>query len=165
MTYSMSHIGLTVADLPAAEEFYRRVFGMEVLVREVRDGVAWRSLDRPVGWSEAARLGVRIQMVVLTRDEFAIALDEGTELGRPTHLGLFVDPTEYDRILSQVKRDGLERRETSTRRFLFADPFRVLWEVQSDHMLLTAKDMGMGWIGTDGTVHSGRETGGTDARS
>jgi catechol 2,3-dioxygenase-like lactoylglutathione lyase family enzyme len=165
MAYLMSHIGLTVPDLLAAEEFYRRVFSMEVLVREVRSGSAWRSLDPAIEWAEAARLGLHIHMVVLTRDQFAVALDKGSELGRPTHLGLFVNPPEYELILTEVKRDGLERRETSSSRFLFADPFRVLWEVQSERKLLTAEDMGMGWISVDGTVHPGRRIGGTDART
>jgi catechol 2,3-dioxygenase-like lactoylglutathione lyase family enzyme len=163
MAYLMSHVGLTVPDLRGAEAFYGRVFGMEVLVREIRDGSAWRSLDPAIGWTEAARLALHIHMVVLTRDQFAVALDEGIELGRPTHLGLFVEPTEYDSILTEVKRDGLELRETSTRRFLFADPYRVLWEVQSEPRLLTAKDMNMGWVSADGAVHADDTREGTHA--
>ncbi|MDA5279818.1 VOC family protein [Streptomyces sp. NPDC054904] len=155
MAYRASHIGLTVSDLAAAETFYRRCFGMGVLVREIHDGSSWRSLDPAIGWDEAAALGLDIRMVVLTRDDLALALDVGSELGRPTHVGLFLSPGEYARVLAEVGRMGLDLRETSPTRFLFADPFAVLWELQSEPRLLTARDMGMGWLDAAGGTHVG----------
>jgi catechol 2,3-dioxygenase-like lactoylglutathione lyase family enzyme len=81
------HIALFVPDLRAAEDFYGRVFGMDLLFREsdVDGEESWYALPPDKGWQDAERAGIDLAMVALKRDAFVLALFRGAP--KPGTLG------------------------------------------------------------------------------
>ena len=70
MTLICGHVAIYVHDLRAAEEFYRRAFGMGLLFRETRrEGDDWYALRPHVDWDGAEARGIQIGMVALRRDD------------------------------------------------------------------------------------------------
>lgn len=108
MTYnSVTHVALHVGSLPEAEEFYRELFGMDVVLRE--------------------------EIVMFTRDAFSLALEptEKTvgEGGPLAHVGLFVDEREMERLDHEAKRLGCKVARVRPDLLVFWDRFGVQWEI------------------------------------
>jgi catechol 2,3-dioxygenase-like lactoylglutathione lyase family enzyme len=126
------YIALFVPDLRAAEDFYRRVFGMDVLFRESNlDGEgSWSTLPSEKGWEDAETAGVELAMVALKRDKFVLALFRGTPQPGTVHEVCFgLDADEIEAVWARLREDviSLEHRE----RFLqFDDPFGFRWTLQ-----------------------------------
>jgi catechol 2,3-dioxygenase-like lactoylglutathione lyase family enzyme len=72
------HIALFVPDLPAAETYYRTVFGMDLVGREVlqNDGL-WYSLPVDKNWQAAQAAGIVPGMSALRSGSFVLALFHG----------------------------------------------------------------------------------------
>lgn len=130
------HIALFVPDLRAAEEFYRRIFGMDLLLRESEvDGEeSWYTLPPEKGWEDAEMAGVELAMVALKRDEFVLALFRGA----PQHgtvceicFGLAADEIE---MVQAKLRDEPISSENSERWLRFDDPFGPRWTLQEPHV-------------------------------
>ena len=75
------HIALLAGDdLRGAEEYYRRLFDFEVVLREGPlepggpDAELWGQLPPDRTWDDAEKAGVEIGMVALERDEVILAL-------------------------------------------------------------------------------------------
>ena len=73
------------ADLRAAENAYRRLFGIDaILFREGRLAAGeWATLPLGKGWEDADAAGIEVGMVALRRDEFVLALFQGTRQPAP----------------------------------------------------------------------------------
>jgi len=65
---AIDHVGIAVADLDEAAEFYRRVFGMRVVHEEVNEEQGVREAMLAVGDSDA-----RVQLLAPLRPDSAIA--------------------------------------------------------------------------------------------
>ncbi len=74
------YIALYVPDVRAAEAFYRRAFGMDVVTRESERDGEWWTLPAGKSWDDAVAAGVDLGMVALRRDKLVLALF----LGAPT---------------------------------------------------------------------------------
>lgn len=130
------HIALFVPDLRAAEEFYRRIFGMDLLFRESEVGgeESWYTLPPEKGWEDAEMAGIELAMVALKRDEFILALFRGA----PQHgtvceicFGLAADEIEMVQARLRDEPISSEHRERWLR---FDDPFGFRWTLQEPHV-------------------------------
>jgi len=151
-----SHFGITVADVIEAERFYCALFQMKVFVREVRTGTGWRSLEAGITPEDAAANGLDIGMVVLERDGLGIALSAESE-ERPTffeHIAFSVEPRTFAGLRERAISLGCQMQRCTPRRFVFLDPYGMVWEFMDQDRLYSAKDMGYGWVSGDGTEYS-----------
>ena len=104
------HIALFVPDLLAAEEFYRRVFAMDILFREsdVDGDENWHTLPRGKGWSDAARAGVELAMVALKRGEVVLALFLGNpQRGTVREICFGLPPDEIETIRARLREEAI----------------------------------------------------------
>jgi len=130
VAFVCKYVALYVPDLRAAEDFYRRVFGVEPLFREAeRDGQWWAVPDGRT-WDDVLAAGVEIRMTALRRDALVLALFHGEPRPGTVHeVSIGLDPSEIEG-LGERPPDGLrivERREGFLR---FDDPFGFRWVVQ-----------------------------------
>jgi catechol 2,3-dioxygenase-like lactoylglutathione lyase family enzyme len=119
-----------VPDLRAAEAFYRRALGVDVLFRETEREGDWWSLPAERGWDDAAAAGVEIEMVALRRDDFVLALFRGAPTpGTLYEVSIGLDPEEIERLTRQPPNglDIVEHRDGFLR---FDDPFGFRWVLQ-----------------------------------
>jgi catechol 2,3-dioxygenase-like lactoylglutathione lyase family enzyme len=130
MSHDFHHLAMYVNDLRKAEDFYRDVFGMGVLFREVEtsDG-EWYTLRSGTGWDEAEAAGVEIAMVALQRDGFTLAVFEGEpQPGTVVEIGISVATDEVDEIDRRLPDDAT-RLHHEHGEVYFADPFGFRWNV------------------------------------
>lgn len=130
------HVALFVPDLRAAEDFYRRIFGMDVLFRESDlDGEeSWFTLPIAKGWDDAEIAGIELAMVALERDEFVLALFRGTpQPGTVLEVcfGLAVDEIETVRARLREEVITADHGKCWLR---FDDPFGFRWTLQEPHV-------------------------------
>jgi catechol 2,3-dioxygenase-like lactoylglutathione lyase family enzyme len=149
-----THIGLVLPDIRQAEDFYRSLFGMEVVCREAITPAGWKTLDQSIGWERANELGLDIAMIVLAKLPFALAIERSNagEVVAPSHTGLFIAEPAFSKVKTEVLQMGLPYKSDIPQRFVFTDPFQVWWEITSDTKLYTARDRGAGWIDADGQI-------------
>jgi catechol 2,3-dioxygenase-like lactoylglutathione lyase family enzyme len=130
------YIALFVPDLRATEDFYRRIFGKELLFREsdVDGDDGWYTLPPEKGWEDAEMAGIEFAMVALKRDGFVLALFRGA----PQHgtvceicFGLAADEIETVRPRLRDEPISSEHRERWIR---FDDPFGFRWTLQEPHV-------------------------------
>lgn len=124
------YIALFVPDLHAAEDFYRRLFGMDLLFREAKIGEDWATLPLEKGWEDAEAAGIELAMVALKRDDFVLALFQGALRGGTVLefcFGLAADQIEVVRARLPIDSTTLEYREGFLR---FDDPFGFRWTLQ-----------------------------------
>jgi catechol 2,3-dioxygenase-like lactoylglutathione lyase family enzyme len=78
MNCSLRHIALFIPELWMAERYYQSIFDMELIGREAElvDGL-WYTLPFDKGWDDADAAGVKLDMLALRKDEFALALFKG----------------------------------------------------------------------------------------
>lgn len=82
---TVGHIALFVPDLRKAENFYKYVFGMQLLMREaVLDDHKWYTLPKDKGWDDAVAAGIELGMTALRRDAFNLALFQGKPVPEDT---------------------------------------------------------------------------------
>ena len=123
-----THLALRVEDLQKAEAFYTNLFGLEVAFREAETSDGWRTLPQDKSWADAQAAGIELDLVMLHREVFALALVKTDALaigGSLDHIGLQVDEEELGRLRKQAANLGCELVADLT----FDDPFRVRWEI------------------------------------
>lgn len=124
-----SHVALYVDDLRAAERFYTRALAADVLFREAVDASGvWRTLPLEAGWDEAARAGIDLHMVALTRDRLVFPVFLGPTA--PRIIGLEVAGEEIEEMRRRLP-DEAEVLASDEEQIVFADPFEVQWQVRS----------------------------------
>lgn len=130
MAHDFRHLALYVNDLRRAETFYRGVFAMEVLFREVETPEGeWYTLRPDEGWEEAEAVGVDIAMVALQRDDFTLAVFHGEpQPGTVVEIGITVALDEVEEIERRLPEDATRIRHEHGEVY-FADPFGFRWNV------------------------------------
>jgi catechol 2,3-dioxygenase-like lactoylglutathione lyase family enzyme len=125
---SIRHIALFVSDLRAAEDFYRNVFDMQVIMREAeRDDGQWYTLRADKGWEDATAAGIGLDMVALKRGDFVLALFRGHPTGGAVlEIGLRLASEEIAAILDGLP-SGVKRLEDDDLKF--TDPFGFTWSL------------------------------------
>jgi catechol 2,3-dioxygenase-like lactoylglutathione lyase family enzyme len=129
------HVALHVPDLEHAEEYYRRVFDLDVVTREalssgnLTDDDTWAQLPHPATWDDARRAGLEIQMVGLRRGDLLLALFPGHP--RPGTVFLIAVVATVEEIASVRGRlpddTAIEVDEDDALTFL--DPFGFRWQL------------------------------------
>jgi catechol 2,3-dioxygenase-like lactoylglutathione lyase family enzyme len=130
VAFVCNYLALYVPDLQAAEDFYRRVFGVDVLFRETERDGEWWTLPAETAWHEAVAADIEVGMVALRRGSFVLALFPGTPQRGAVHevsIGLGAD--EIDSLRAHPP-DGLHLLEQSNRFMRFEDPFGFRWVLQ-----------------------------------
>ena len=148
MNSSLRFIALVVADLRAAERYYRSLFDMELIGREAElaDGL-WYTLPFDKGWDEARAAGIELGMLALRKDEFVLALFRGdAPPGQIIVIGLSMLTEEMARVRArlpgdtQVIEDALDRLE-------FRDPYQIVWQISVPGVeFRTAGDFANRWL-------------------
>lgn len=132
--HSFTHAALRVERLREAESFYCRLFGVEVAFREAETADGWRTLPEAVDWEAAEGAGVSVGLVMLCRDGIRLALeaaDVAADEGRLSHLGLYLDEAELERLRSVAVETGCEVALDRADALILDDPFGVRWELNT----------------------------------
>ncbi len=129
----ISHIALTVADLPEAERYYAELFDLAVAFREVECADGWRTLRAGTGWPEAAAAGYAPGLGVLCGGGLTLALEAGPggPSGRLSHVGLLVSTEQLTVLRARLARLGGAVDTERSDLVVFDDRFGVRWEVAS----------------------------------
>jgi catechol 2,3-dioxygenase-like lactoylglutathione lyase family enzyme len=148
VTLVCKYVALHVPDLRAAERFYCEVFGLEVRFRESKaaDG-GWYTLRSPLGWDEAARRGISVDMLALDRDGFTLALVPGTPpAGALYEVCIGAAPVEIAELRARAERSATVL-DSEREWFRFRDPFGFCWSVQSfDAPFRSSGELAERWI-------------------
>lgn len=136
MSYQgVTHLALRVGDLQKAEASYSNLFGLEVAFREAKTSDGWRTLPQDKSWADAQAAGIELDMVMLHREGFVLALaktDTPAIGGILDHIGLQVDEEELVRLRKQAANLGYELLIDNPETFVFEDSFRVRWEITTE---------------------------------
>ena len=131
---SYTHVALCVEGLREAESFYCDLFGLEVAWREAETPQGWYTLPEPAGWDEAARAGIDLGIVMLYRDGMRLALEAVDRVGgndQLSHLGLFADEDELQRLRRVAPTLGCTIVHDGEAALIFDDIFGVRWELNT----------------------------------
>ena len=130
MISSLRHIALFVPNLRAAERYYQSVFDMELIGREAElaDGL-WYTLPFDKGWDDADAAGIKLDMLGLRKDEFALALFRGdAPAGQVDVIGLRVPIEEIARVRARLP-GGMPVLEDEPDYLEFLDPYQITWQI------------------------------------
>jgi len=128
----VGHIALFVSDLQAAEDFYQRLFDMQLIMRETElDDGLWYTLPPDKGWSDAAAAGIELGMVALQHDTFVLALFQGNPAPAETvlEIGVIMPPAAIAALRDRLPQT-LEIVSHEYGDLLFRDPFGYLWHLR-----------------------------------
>jgi hypothetical protein len=104
---------------------------MDLLFREGRLAADdWATLPLDKDWEDADAAGIELGMVALRRDEFVLALFQGTPQPGTVHEVCFgLEADEIDAVWARLPKDGAPPKHT--RGFLqFDDSFGFRWTLQ-----------------------------------
>jgi catechol 2,3-dioxygenase-like lactoylglutathione lyase family enzyme len=141
MDVRIRHVAVRVADLHAAERFYRRLLDGEVAFREGHRAGEYGDLPDDVGWGDDAT----IETSFVERDEVVLALvrdpDAPTGTGAIDHLNVGVPADDLDALVDRARDLGCEvdaggdgtprvghRVGDPYDRALLHDPYGLTWE-------------------------------------
>ena len=150
MHSSLRFIALVVADLRAAEAYYRSVFDMELVGREApgEDG-QWYTLPFDKDWDDAIAAGIELRMLALRKDEFVLALFAGDAPGGQVYMiGLSMSPAEIAAVRSRLPADTYLRTDAPAR-LDFRDPYGITWQISPGELFRTAGDWAGRWLCLD----------------
>ncbi|HRQ41536.1 MAG TPA: hypothetical protein PLD25_26750 [Chloroflexota bacterium] len=135
---SIRHIALVVPDLRTAEAYYRPLFEMQLIGREVLlDDGLWYTLsfdaaqDKPFdkSWDDAEAAGITPGMVALRKGDFILALFQGERpSGQVFAIGLHMIEDEIARVRAHLPTDATIM-EDSAEALAFRDPYRIMWQI------------------------------------
>ena len=128
---TISHLALFVSDLRRAESFYRRLFEMQLIMREAEqaDG-RWYTLPPDKGWDDAETAGIALDMVALRRDAFVLALFRGKPDPRRTVLEIGVSMPAGDIAAVRGRLpDTVNLVYHEYGDLMFDDPFGYRWHL------------------------------------
>jgi len=148
LSFSCRYIAIHVPDLEAAEDFYRGVFGMDLLFRESEGDGSWYTLRDGLDWAETKRQGISISMVALQRDEFVLALFEGSpHAGTVYEICVALDAPEVEAIEARLPTNAVVE-ESASAWVRFLDPFGFRWAVRdADGSFRSSGEIADRWIG------------------
>jgi len=130
MNCSVRQIALFVPDLRAAERYYQSVLDMELIGREAElaDGL-WYTLPFDKGWDEAEAAGIKLDMLTLRKDEFALSLFRGdATAGQVNVIGLRMPMEEIARVRARLPGDTQVLVDEPD--YLeFRDPYLITWQI------------------------------------
>jgi len=130
MNSSIRHIALFVPDLQTAEHYYQSIFDMELIGREAElaDGL-WYTLPFDKGWDEADAAGIKLDMVGLRKDEFALAFFRGdAPVGQVNVIGLRMPIDEIARVRARLPGDT-QVLEDESDYLEFRDTYLITWQI------------------------------------
>jgi len=107
MNSFIRHIALFVPDLRTAERYYQSVFDMELIGREAElaDGL-WYTLPFDKGWDDADAADIKLDMLALRKDEFALAFFRGdAPVGQINVIGLRMSIEEIAKVRARLPED------------------------------------------------------------
>ena len=131
----LNHIGIRVADIARAEEFYRTFLGMDVLGRARRnDRGEFHTLDAAYDWQAAMQRGEEADVVFLRNGALVLALQRlgrGARLERGVmdHISIRVDAATFNALKGEVLMRSMEVIGQAETAFAFRDPMGVTWEL------------------------------------
>jgi hypothetical protein len=108
---------------------------MDLLFREGRlAGDDWATLPLDKGWEDAEAPGIELGMVALRRDEFVLALFQGTPQPGTVHEVCFgLEADEIDAVWARLPKDGAPPKHR--RGFLqFDDALGFRWTLHEHHV-------------------------------
>ena len=131
--FAIDHVALQVQRLRETEVYYGTLFGMDVAYREARVEGEWRTLPPEASWADADAAGIELELCMLERGAFllALVLDPGTGPGSLLdHISVCVDnAATLDRIRSFTGEMGCRIKDDSPTLLLFVDRYGVHWEI------------------------------------
>jgi hypothetical protein len=114
--------------------FYRSLFSLDVAFREAETQDGWDTLPDAADWDDAERAGINLDLVMLYRDGFRLALEAADAVagnGQLSHVGVFVDEHELTRLREVAPGAGCHLVLDRAQALIFDDPFHVRWELNS----------------------------------
>ena len=129
------HVALHVPDLQRAEEYYRQVFGLDVVTREAVAGASpaedgpWAQLPHMATWEDAKRADIEIRMVGLRGGDLLLALFPGDP--RPGTVFLIAIVASVEEIATVRGRlpDDTAVEADQGDALTFLDPFGFRWQL------------------------------------
>lgn len=130
MTAEVRHIALFVPSLREAEQYYQRLFGMELIGREAHlDDNLWYTLPLDRTWEDAEAAGIELSMLALKRGSLVLALFPGhPKPGQIYMIGLNMPRREISRLRKRLPADA-EVFEDRPRAFTFRDRYAIIWQI------------------------------------
>jgi catechol 2,3-dioxygenase-like lactoylglutathione lyase family enzyme len=147
MIQSVSHIALFVPDLQEAENYYKTLFTMELIGREIeQENDLWFTIPFDKGWEDANAAGVIIGMSALKKGELVLALFRGDKpLGQVFAIGLNATRDEIDNIYRKLSPE-IQIYVHQPDRLEFVDPYHITWQIAVDPVFRTAGDFADRWV-------------------
>jgi catechol 2,3-dioxygenase-like lactoylglutathione lyase family enzyme len=147
MLNSVSHIALFVPDLQEAERFYKDLFEMELIGREIeKDDGLWCTLPFDKGWEDVKTAGVVLDMTALRKGDFVLALFRGTKSpGQVFAIGLSTGIEDIEAIHDRLQTD-IEIEVYQPDRLEFVDPYCITWQIAVEPIFRTAGDFADRWM-------------------
>jgi catechol 2,3-dioxygenase-like lactoylglutathione lyase family enzyme len=149
VSFSCRYLAILVPDLGAAEAFYTRAFDLELRFRESKQGdESWYTIRGDLGWDEIAQQGISVDMVALGREEFVLALFQGSPReGTLYEICVAVEAAEVEATRGRLP-DHVVVEESAPRWLRFVDPFGFRWAVRDrDVPFRSSGEIAKRWIG------------------
>jgi len=130
MNSSIRHIALFVPDLRTAERYYQSIFDMELIGREAElvDGL-WYTLPFDKGWDDADAAGIKLDMLGLRKDEFALAFFRGdAPAGQVNVIGIRMSIEEISKVRARLP-EGTQVLVDKPDYLEFRDPYQIIWQI------------------------------------
>lgn len=147
MLTSVSHIALFVPDLQEAERFYKDLFEMELIGREIEmeDGL-WYTLPFDKEWEDAKAAGLVLDMTALKKGKFVLALFRGTQPpGQVFAVGLSTSRKDIKAIHDKLQTD-ITIEVFQPDRLEFIDPYHITWQIGVKPIFRTSGDFANRWM-------------------
>jgi len=146
------HVALYAgSDLRAAEEYYARLFDLQVAVREApvspdgRDAAVWAQLPRDKDWDHAEAAGVAIGMVALEGGDVTLALFAGEPTGERFYaLGLVMTAEEIESVAERLGEETIEDHREGW--LAFVDRYGVRWQLSTSGPFRGSGDSQGRWL-------------------
>jgi catechol 2,3-dioxygenase-like lactoylglutathione lyase family enzyme len=147
MIKSVSHVALFVPNLQMAEKFYKKIFDMELIGREVEKGDnLWFTLPFDKGWDDVAAAGVELGMTALRREGLVLALFRGDyPPGQVFAIGLNATEEEIKNIRENLPTE-IKIDVHQAERLEFVDPYHITWQIAVDPVFRTSGDFADRWL-------------------
>ena len=125
----LRHIGLRVPDLREAETHYARIFGADLVGREVERHGRWYSVPHDRSWNEILDAGLTIDWVGLRRDDLMIALFPGQPDPDRTLfcIGVRMSPDDVAEVRGRLPSSVTVERDRDDQ-LVFLDQYGFRWQ-------------------------------------
>jgi catechol 2,3-dioxygenase-like lactoylglutathione lyase family enzyme len=147
MIKAVSHIALFVPDLHKAETFYKELFDMELIGREIeKENGLWYTLPFDKDWEAAEANGIELGMTALRNGGLVLALFKGEQkLGQVFAIGLNGTMDDIQAIHAKLTSD-IQIDVYQSDRLEFVDPYYITWQIAVDPVFDTAGHFANRWL-------------------